>query len=90
MENVPPDDEVLSACRRMKEQGYRLALDDYCDTPETQPFLAIADFVKESGAWEQLCQSARHIGLHENFLLDVYLRSVQWVTEVLADAPVMV
>jgi c-di-GMP phosphodiesterase len=30
----------------MKEQGYRLALDDYCDQPETQPLLAIADFVK--------------------------------------------
>jgi c-di-GMP-related signal transduction protein len=46
LENVPPDEEVLSACHRMKHQGYRLALDDYCDLPETQPLLAIADFVK--------------------------------------------
>jgi len=46
LETVPPDEEVLSACYRMKDQGYRLALDDYCDLPEMQPFLAIADFVK--------------------------------------------
>jgi EAL and modified HD-GYP domain-containing signal transduction protein len=29
-----------------EDQGYRLALDDYCDLPETQPFLGLADFVK--------------------------------------------
>lgn len=46
LETVSPDDEVLSACYRMKDQGYRLALDDYCDLPETQSFLSIADFVK--------------------------------------------
>jgi EAL and modified HD-GYP domain-containing signal transduction protein len=46
LETVPPDGEVMAACRRMKDQGYRLALDDYCDLPETQPLLAIADFVK--------------------------------------------
>jgi len=46
LETVTPDEQVLAACRRMKEQGYRLALDDYLHTPETQSFLAIADFVK--------------------------------------------
>jgi len=46
LESVTPDADVLAACCRMKEQGYRLALDDYCDMPETQPLLDIADFVK--------------------------------------------
>ena len=46
LESVAPDAEVLSACKRMKELGYRLALDDYCDSPETRPLLDIADFVK--------------------------------------------
>src|ERR1700740_570042 len=46
LETVQADAEVLAACHRMKEQGYRLALDDYCDVPEMQPLLAIADFVK--------------------------------------------
>jgi len=46
LETVSPDKDVLAACSRMKDQGYRLALDDYCDLPETQPLLQIADFVK--------------------------------------------
>jgi c-di-GMP-related signal transduction protein len=46
LETVEPDDEVLSTCRRMRAHGYRLALDDYCDLPQTQAFLDIADFVK--------------------------------------------
>jgi len=51
-------------------------------------FEVVLDY--ESGTWEQLAHSARHIGLHEQFLPDLYLRSVRWVTEVLADAPIMV
>src|SRR5271165_831132 len=46
LETVPPDQEVLNACQRMKDQGYRLALDDYCDLPEMRPLLPFADFVK--------------------------------------------
>lgn len=46
LETVAPDQDVLAACWRMKDQGYRLALDDYCDLPETRPFLALADYVK--------------------------------------------
>ena len=46
LETVTPDEEVLGACRRMKDLGYRLALDDYRDTAETRPFLDVADFVK--------------------------------------------
>jgi c-di-GMP-related signal transduction protein len=51
-------------------------------------FEVVLDY--ESGTWEQLAHSARHIGLHEEFLPDLYLHSVRWVTEVLADAPVLV
>lgn len=46
LETVMPDAEVIAACRRMKKQGYRLALDDYCDSPESRQLLEIADFVK--------------------------------------------
>jgi c-di-GMP-related signal transduction protein len=46
LETVTPEKDVLAACQRVKQQGYRLALDDYCDVPETKPFLEIADFVK--------------------------------------------
>ena len=101
----------------MKDLGYRLALDDYCDLPETRPRLDVAavlqditvgDDIKkalldrpsryrpifevvldyESGTREQLEESCRHCGLHENFLPDLYLQSVRWVSDILAEVPV--
>lgn len=50
-------------------------------------FEVVLDY--ETGTWEQLAISSRGIGMHENFLPDLYLKSVRWVTEVLADAPVL-
>ena len=46
LETVKPDEEVLAACRRLKRKGYRLALDDYEDGPEMEPFFELVDFVK--------------------------------------------
>jgi c-di-GMP-related signal transduction protein len=46
-------------------------------------FEVVLDY--ESGTWEQLAHSSRAIGLHENFLPGLYLRSVKWVTDVLAE-----
>jgi EAL and modified HD-GYP domain-containing signal transduction protein len=46
LETVPPDPEVVAACRRLKEQGYRLALDDFVHTPAHEPLLELADIVK--------------------------------------------
>ena len=51
-------------------------------------FEVVLDY--ESGTWEDLAQSARRIGLHEQYLPDLYLRSVRWVAEVLSTAPVLV
>jgi EAL and modified HD-GYP domain-containing signal transduction protein len=45
-ETVMPDPAVIRACRQLKSQGYVFALDDHCDSEETQPFLDFADFVK--------------------------------------------
>jgi c-di-GMP-related signal transduction protein len=49
-------------------------------------FEVVLDY--ESGTWEQLEESCRRCGLHENFLPDLYLHSVQWVSDILAEAPV--
>jgi len=46
LETVKPDEKVLAACTRMKDAGYRLALDDYIDSSEIRPLLGFADFVK--------------------------------------------
>lgn len=46
LESVVLDDRLLAACRRLKNAGYLLALDDYRDSPNWRPLLAIADFIK--------------------------------------------
>jgi c-di-GMP-related signal transduction protein len=46
LETVAPDAEVLMACRRIRQQGYRIALDDFVLQPGFDSFLDVADIVK--------------------------------------------
>ncbi len=46
LEDVEPDDEVMAACRRLKEMGYILALDDFVYHKKFEPLLELADIVK--------------------------------------------
>ena len=46
LEDVAPDNEVLEACRALKEKGYQIALDDVCSLRELQPYLKFADIIK--------------------------------------------
>jgi len=46
LENINPDEEVIAACRRLKDAGYTLALDDFVLTDPSPPLLALADIVK--------------------------------------------
>jgi c-di-GMP-related signal transduction protein len=58
LENVEPDDAVLSACHRLGRSGYWLALDDFVlDKPALAPLVELAEFIKidfrSCGAGEQ-------------------------------------
>lgn len=46
LETVAPEAEVMDACRKLKEHGYTLALDDFVGDPGFEPLCAIADIVK--------------------------------------------
>lgn len=46
LETVKPTPEILDACRRLKEAGYTLALDDFVGDPGYEPLLELADIVK--------------------------------------------
>jgi c-di-GMP-related signal transduction protein len=66
LETVSPDNEVLAACSRMRQLGYRLALDDYCHLPETEAFLELADFVKVDVLLTTFAEQGRVVNLcHE-------------------------
>jgi len=46
LETVEPDEAVVAACRKLKEQGYILALDDFVYRKAYEPLLELADIVK--------------------------------------------
>lgn len=46
LEDVEVDDEVIAACRRLKNGGYMLALDDFIVNGPTQALIGLADIVK--------------------------------------------
>jgi EAL and modified HD-GYP domain-containing signal transduction protein len=46
LENVEPDKPVVDACRRAKEAGYTLALDDFVFGEQYRELLTLADIVK--------------------------------------------
>ncbi len=46
LEDVVPDTEVLQACRRLRNQGYSLAMDDFVAKHSGSPFLDLVKYVK--------------------------------------------
>lgn len=67
LESVPPTTQVISGLKYLKQQGYRIALDDFEYTPRHSAFLELADFVKldvneksEQEIRGQLAQLAHH------------------------------
>lgn len=46
LEDVPADPEVLEGLRRLRQQGFQIALDDFVLTQETEPLLELTDIVK--------------------------------------------
>jgi len=46
LENVKADEELLEACRTLREQGYRLALDDFTVPEKVEALASLADFLK--------------------------------------------
>ena len=74
LETVNADKDVLEACRDLKENGFRLALDDFSPRDENQELVGLADYVKidfrASDAAERrkiydICQVSKPIFLAE-------------------------
>jgi c-di-GMP-related signal transduction protein len=66
LESVKPDQEIVDVCRRLKQTGYTIALDDFVDSPEWAPVVEIADIIKVdfrlTGRVEQSAIVARYAG----------------------------
>lgn len=46
LETVEPTPAVLTACKQLKDAGYRIALDDFVDHPRFAPLIEMADIIK--------------------------------------------
>lgn len=46
IEDVPPTPPVVAACRRLKAEGFRIALDDFLYRPQMEPLIELADYIK--------------------------------------------
>jgi EAL and modified HD-GYP domain-containing signal transduction protein len=46
LETVPADDLVVAACRRLKEAGYMIALDDFAENDPREALADLADIIK--------------------------------------------
>lgn len=46
LETVPPDDQALAACQRLKEAGYLIALDDFVANDPRHTLTDFADIIK--------------------------------------------
>jgi c-di-GMP-related signal transduction protein len=46
LEDVPPTPDVVEVVQNLKDEGYRIALDDFIYDPGLEPLIAIADFIK--------------------------------------------
>ena len=46
LESVSPDDRVIAACKRLKEAGYLIALDDFGMSDPRTPLCGFADIIK--------------------------------------------
>jgi EAL and modified HD-GYP domain-containing signal transduction protein len=65
LESVPPDPDVIAACRNLKEEGYQIALDDYVAGDTREPLAEIADIIKVEmprTTEEQRCELIKRYG----------------------------
>jgi len=59
LEHVEPDAAILEACRRLKDQGYILALDDFVYHKDYEPLLELADIIKVDFLLSDAAEQAR-------------------------------
>ena len=46
LETVPPDELVIATCKRLKDSGYMIALDDFATDDPREPLADLADIIK--------------------------------------------
>ncbi len=77
LEDVTPDDTLIEAIKRYKQQGFKIALDDYPFTPEFERLLQHADFIKVDVLAFELEQLAAKLDHLKNFNAQLLAEKVE-------------
>lgn len=83
LEDVEPDAETLEACRKLKEAGYTLAMDDFVAKHMDSPFCTVKDMIEayELGQWEQFAKHAAELKIDEADIPALYQDSWNWAKD---------
>lgn len=46
LENVEPTDKLIAVCKKLHDEGYKIALDDFVYSRKLEPLIALADIIK--------------------------------------------
>jgi len=81
LESVRPDPEVLAACRRIKERGYLLVLDDVVRLADVESLLELADIVKVDFRRATLAEQGRLVRRCRQAGIQILAEKVETQTE---------
>jgi len=73
LENVEPDTTTIQACRKLKDMGFVLALDDFLYNEKYKPLIDLAEFIKVDFLTTDLSSRKKiinTIGKHKKFLAE--------------------
>lgn len=73
LENIDPDAKTIQACRKLKEMGFVLALDDFLCNEKYKPLIDLVDFIKVDFLNTDLSSRKdiiNTIGKHKKFLAE--------------------
>ncbi|OEF96621.1 EAL and HDOD domain-containing protein [Desulfuribacillus alkaliarsenatis] len=66
LEQVEPTQIIIDVCKRLKEHGYLIALDDFAFKPNYQALVELADIIKVEFKVDSLSQQKIFINQHRN------------------------
>ncbi|MDH5691802.1 MAG: HDOD domain-containing protein [Gammaproteobacteria bacterium] len=79
LEDIPPEPKVIGALKKLKDDGYTIALDDFIYSPAHQPFVDLADVIKidiKALTPSQLVAHVRKLGVGKRKLLAEKIESM--------------
>lgn len=77
LEDVEPTPAVLAGLRRLKQRGFRIALDDHRFSPSLQPLLELADFVKVDVLVHDMAELTQHVAALRHYPIKLIAEKVE-------------